>query len=101
MDRVPEYGSHTLLTHCRALEPRNHKHHPEMDQNSTFVVITVRTVKDEDVLFSGDDEWTQKIPEVRDGGLLVESAHRGHPVHRTDLHRNALSTEDKPFPHLL
>lgn len=49
VDRVSENGSHTLLTHCRALESRNHKHHPEVDQNSTFVVVTVRTVEDEDV----------------------------------------------------
>lgn len=50
------------------------------------------------MLFSGEDGWTQKVPEVRDDGLLVESGHSGRPVDRTDLQGKASSAEGTPSP---
>lgn len=50
------------------------------------------------MLFSGEDGWTQKVPEVRDDGLLVESGHGGRPVDGTHLQGKASTAEGKPFP---
>lgn len=50
------------------------------------------------MLFSGEDGWTQKVPQVRDDGLLVQSGHSGRPVDGTDLQGKASSVMGKTVP---
>lgn len=38
--RVPEDGTHTLLTHWWSLQVRHHEDHPEMHQYTTLIIIT-------------------------------------------------------------
>lgn len=37
--RVSENGADTLLTHCWALQTRDHEHHPEMHQHTALIVV--------------------------------------------------------------
>lgn len=91
LNMAPTHSSHTAGLLSRGTTNTIQK----WTRTPPLLLLLSETGKDKDVLFSGDSQWTQRIPEVRDDGLLVESGHRGRPVHRTDLHRKA-SSEGKP-----